>query len=943
MAGTNLGNANVNFTSNTSTFQAGLKRAAGATNKFKASLSGLPDRIKASERGIRGVGVASAAMATALAGVGIAAVRVGAQFEKSLVRAGALAGATSVELQMMSKSAREGAQATIFTASKAAEALGFMSMAGFTAAESSAALRDVLDLAAAAQIDLGRASDLTTNIMGAFGKEVGDLAKVNDVLVNTITSSNVNMEQMGEAIKFVGPIANSAGQSLETMSAAIGLLGNVGIQGSLAGTSLRAALARLLKPSEDVTGALTQLGLSMDDVNPSTNDFIDIVRKLKGAFGNLKDPSKTAALQLKLFGKIAGPGMAALLSTSFDKLDDMEQKIAQTGKTADIVARQMDTLSGKWDLSKSKAQELALAISDHLEPSTKDFVDTLNSALDGLTGLGRGAKRSAIEAGVLAAGVATVTAGLSTLALVLPSLAAGFKIMWAGATGPIGAVIAGIASVALFIRNVNDEMSKAIGMLNTALVAMKAVSKIAPGGAVFTNIIDAAIGANGLGGGTSGVDSAFDSAMDSGDAFAKSLDELDAEIAKFKPAVSDAEIAMKQFMDQLKKTESIDAKTKAETRAAKQINKLADAAEKASKTVKVPLAAPGGIKPIDTSQIKADIAKEKAAEKVEKDVGKVLSSSVVSASQKLGSFGDVAQTAAKGFAAGGPFGAIIAAIIELLTMTEGFKQVVSSLSKITDASVESLGSIVGGVFGAFSEVFSAFSRSIKALKPAMDILGVSLELFVRSITSVIVPVLDFVSGVIRDIFEGIAEVWNGMLGGLADIFDFIGNISVLGKRIFGKMNDWADDIRGAMLDTDNLFGDDNAAATDDGPAVCTSKPSADICEAAENMADAMDEVTESFKNVPEGFKVATARFDSIIAGLGGEGMQGATAAQTGESMFGAARGATTIENVNINGSDAAEIWRELRRQMEWDNFVKDGTTVGQASPFALPATGGAGQ
>src|SRR5690606_30654581 len=171
-----------------------------------------------------------------LAGV---TLRTGADFEAAMARVGAVSRATAEQQEALTAAAREAGATTTFSATQAAEALSFLAMAGFRAEESIGALPSVLQLAASAQIHLGTPADITSNILTGYGMTVEELGRANDVLVASFTSANVDLSMLGESFKYVGPVARGAGVQFEEVAAAIGLLGNAGIQGSMAGTALR--------------------------------------------------------------------------------------------------------------------------------------------------------------------------------------------------------------------------------------------------------------------------------------------------------------------------------------------------------------------------------------------------------------------------------------------------------------------------------------------------------------------------------------------------------------------------------------------------------------------------------------------------------------------------------------------------------------------------------
>ena len=230
-------------------FQRGMSKAQRSLRDFEKST-----------RRARGMVVgATGAMARGFAAVGTAAtiaiadsIRVFASFETSMLRVKAISGATGAEFQSLTDLAKELGSTTAFTAREAAQAMGFLAQAGFDVGEVHKALPKVLSLAAAGQLDLAQAADITASVLRGFGLEASESGRVADVLAAAASKSNTSVEGMGEAFKFAGPVASAMGVSLEETAAALGVLSNAGLKGSLAGTGLRMVLVKM---GEDVAGA----------------------------------------------------------------------------------------------------------------------------------------------------------------------------------------------------------------------------------------------------------------------------------------------------------------------------------------------------------------------------------------------------------------------------------------------------------------------------------------------------------------------------------------------------------------------------------------------------------------------------------------------------------------------------------------------------------------
>lgn len=232
-----------------------------------------------------------------------------AGFEKSMAAVAAITRATDAELAALRDTAKQLGATTEFTASQAADALKFLGMAGWSASQSMAAIPAVLDLATAAQMDLARAADITSNIMTAFGLAASEAGKAADVLAAVSSRANTDVSQLGDGMKYVGPVAAALGISMGDAAAAMGALSDAGIQGSMAGTGLRRVLSSLANPTKQAADTLKGMGLELDKLNPATTSIVDIVQQLS-------DAGLDAAQALTIFGDRGGPAILALVENN---------------------------------------------------------------------------------------------------------------------------------------------------------------------------------------------------------------------------------------------------------------------------------------------------------------------------------------------------------------------------------------------------------------------------------------------------------------------------------------------------------------------------------------------------------------------------------------------------------------------------------------------------
>lgn len=289
-------------------------------------------------------------------------------FEASMNRVSALTGESGENFDAMRAQAMDLGSTTQYSASQSAEAMGFLAMAGFDANEIMAAMPGTLSLAAAGQVDLGRAADIASNVLSGYstiadesGGTAEGLARANDVMAKAMTSSNVNLNSLASSMQYVAPVAAGMGFEFEEVTAAIGFLGDAGMQGSQAGTILRSVMGDLSSPSGRVSDALNRLGVEVED---SSGELLSLTEIL----GNLEDAGATSADMMELFGKEAGPGMINLLSRGSEELaaftDELRVAGQEGGVAADIAGTQMQGFNGAIITMQSALEGLAIAIMD---------------------------------------------------------------------------------------------------------------------------------------------------------------------------------------------------------------------------------------------------------------------------------------------------------------------------------------------------------------------------------------------------------------------------------------------------------------------------------------------------------------------------------------------------------------------------------------------------
>ncbi|RSL29100.1 phage tail tape measure protein [Salibacterium salarium] len=339
-----------------------LRRAGRNANKSGGSFR----KMGAAAAGAAGSVIAlGGAIATSMVTTSI--IRMGATFDTEMGRVSAVTGATGDELDSMRAKAKEMGETTMFSATQSAEAIGFLGMAGFETNEIMASVEDTMALAAAGQLELGRAADISSNILSGFNLEAEEMGRVSDVLAKAAASANTDVEQLGGAMSYVAPVAASMGMSIEDTAGAIGILSNAGIQGQRAGTALRGMFSQLQMATGRTADKLEELGVSTEDVNPSVNSLSDILETLSDAGADSSDA-------MALVGQEAGPALARMLSEGSEGLDEMIAKMEDSeGAAQEMSDTVNDNLMGDFRKLRSAIEGVGLEIYERMEPALRDL------------------------------------------------------------------------------------------------------------------------------------------------------------------------------------------------------------------------------------------------------------------------------------------------------------------------------------------------------------------------------------------------------------------------------------------------------------------------------------------------------------------------------------------------------------------------------------------
>lgn len=309
------------------------------------------------------------------------AIDIGKDYTAMMSEVQALSGATGSDLALLENTAREYGATTVFSATEAAEALKYMSLAGWDAQQSSSALGGVLNLAAAGGMELGQASDMVTDYLSAFGMQAQDSAYFADMLAYAQANSNTSAEQLGEAYRNSAANLNAAGQDVETVTSMLEAMANQGYKGSEAGTALTAVMRDITNNMEDGAIKIGDTSVAVSDAQGNFRDLTDILLDVEKATNGMGEAERAAALGAT-FTADSTKGLNLMLNEGIENIAGYEEALrSSTGAASDMADTMNDNLTGDMANMNSAFEEMQLQTFEAMEAPLREGVQYLTSTI----------------------------------------------------------------------------------------------------------------------------------------------------------------------------------------------------------------------------------------------------------------------------------------------------------------------------------------------------------------------------------------------------------------------------------------------------------------------------------------------------------------------------------------------------------------------------------
>lgn len=458
-----VGEAQGRLTLDTSDFTGNLKTAFSQYDTLLGRI-GTSTGSTASNIGntMQQIGTAwSVGITQPLVDAGKAAYTVASDFDANMSTVRAVTGATGDQFNSLRETAIQLGKDTVFSSSDVSEAMIEMGKAGWDSQQIIDGMAGVLDAASASGENLGTVSTIVADSITTFGLSAGDSAHVADVLTQAANDGTISISDLGESLKYIGPVASALGFSFEDTNTALLAMSKSGIKASQAGTSLRGLMDNLVNPTENAAAALQELGIETTNADGTFKSLDDILGQMRGSMSGMTEEQKVYYASV-IAGRTGMSGMLALMNMSQEEYDALAGSIDNCGGVAEETAAIMqDNLKNDVEQLMGSLESLAITLVDNVEPYLRSFVQGLESVVDWFTQLDPG-----IQTAITA--VVAFAAALGPILVVLGGIISGASQVNM-ALGRITQAFSALANIPSLISGIGSGISTAFSMITSPI------------------------------------------------------------------------------------------------------------------------------------------------------------------------------------------------------------------------------------------------------------------------------------------------------------------------------------------------------------------------------------------------------------------------------------------------------------------------------------------
>lgn len=408
MAGGLNRNITVRLLADTSNFTAGMAKVSGESQKTATTMEAAGDKSKLITTGIAAAGVAATAL-------GVAAVRMAADFDASMSTVQANTGASADEMNQLRQAAIDAGADTIYSATESADAINELGKAGLSTSDIlSGGLSGALNLAASDGMAVGDAAELMATTLKQFNLTGAESTQVADALAAGAGKAVGSAHDLGLALNQAGLVANSMGVSMQETTGTLAAFANAGMIGSDAGTSLKTMLQRLASPTDKAQTLMDELGINVYDANGKFIGLAGAAGQLQNGLSGLSQQERNAALNT-IFGADAVRAANVLYEQGAEGIDDWTKAVSQSGYAADLAAKKNDNLKGDLENLSGSFESLMISLGEGGQGPLRSLVQTLDTLVDGFASLPAPVQQSIVLMAALVGGSVAVHKAMGPL------------------------------------------------------------------------------------------------------------------------------------------------------------------------------------------------------------------------------------------------------------------------------------------------------------------------------------------------------------------------------------------------------------------------------------------------------------------------------------------------------------------------------------------------
>lgn len=408
MAGGLNRNITVRLLADTSNFTAGMAKVSGESQKTATTMEAAGGKSKLITTGIAAAGVAATAL-------GVAAVRMAADFDASMSTVQANTGASADEMNQLRQAAIDAGADTIYSATESADAINELGKAGLSTSDIlSGGLSGALNLAASDGMAVGDAAELMATTLKQFNLTGAESTQVADALAAGAGKAVGSAHDLGLALNQAGLVSNSMGVSMQETTGTLAAFANAGMIGSDAGTSLKTMLQRLASPTDKAQTLMDELGINVYDANGKFIGLAGAAGQLQNGLSGLSQQERNAALNT-IFGADAVRAANVLYEQGAEGIDDWTKAVSQSGYAADLAAKKNDNLKGDLENLSGSFESLMISLGEGGQGPLRSLVQTLDTLVDGFASLPAPVQQSIVLMAALVGGSVAVHKAMGPL------------------------------------------------------------------------------------------------------------------------------------------------------------------------------------------------------------------------------------------------------------------------------------------------------------------------------------------------------------------------------------------------------------------------------------------------------------------------------------------------------------------------------------------------